>query len=137
MKGIKERTDGTIPFFTSDERSDFKEALVEVYGEEVTPEYKGIGRPPKPRKIPPDQLKYACVEKNRQNGRVVSVDAHVVFGTEDDIKDILDKSPTSGHINTAFVERQNLNFRQANGRCQRKTQKFSKKLSPPIVLWRN
>lgn len=115
-----------IPFFTSDERADFTAALLEVYGSEVTPEYKGRGRPPKPRKMPPPGLKYARVKKHRRKGRVVSVETQVVFGTEQEVNEILQNSPVSSHINTAYVERQNLTFRQGDSRCQRKTQKFSK-----------
>jgi hypothetical protein len=126
LKEVKDRSDGTIPFFTSDERSDFTTALIDVYGKEEIPEYSGRGRPPKPRKIPPSGLKYARVKKHRNKGKVVKVETNVVFGTEDEVKEILEKSPVSNHVNISFVERQNLNFRQGNGRCQRKTQKFSK-----------
>jgi hypothetical protein len=126
VKEVKERTDETIPFFTSDERSDFTTAILEAYGKEEKSEYCGRGRPLKPKKIPPPELKYARVKKKREKGRVVKVDTNVVFGTEDEIKEILEKSSVSNHINTSFVERQNLNFRQGNGRCQRKTLKFSK-----------
>jgi hypothetical protein len=126
VQEVKDRSDETIPFFTSDERSDFRTALLEVFGEEEVPEYKGVGRPPKPRKIPPPELKYARVKKYRKKGRVVKMETNVVFGTEDDVREILEKSPVSNQINISFVERQNLNFRQGNARCQRKTQKFSK-----------
>ena len=97
-----------------------------MYGEEEVPEYKGRGRPPKPKKVPPAGLKYARVKKHRKKGRVVKVETNVVFGTEDEVKEILERSPVSNKINTAYVERQNLTYRQGNGRCQRKTQKFSK-----------
>ncbi len=126
VQQVKNRSDGIIPFFTSDERSDFTTALLEVYGEEVVQKYKGRGRPPKPIKIPSSELKYARVKKHRKKGRIVKVDTNVVFGTEDEVNKILEKSSVSNHINTAYVERQNLNYRQSNARCQRKTQKFSK-----------
>jgi hypothetical protein len=126
VQQVKNRSNGTIPFFTSDERSDFTTALLEVYGEEVVQKYSGRGRPPKPIKIPPSELKYARVRKHRKKGRIVKVDTSVVFGTEDEVNKILKESSVSNHINTAYIERQNLNYRQSNARCQRKTQKFSK-----------
>ena len=133
---MKERSDGTIPFFTSDERADFTAALLEVYGVEVTPAYKGRGRPPKSRKMPSPDLRYARVKKHRRKGRVVSIETQVVFGTEEEITEILQSSPVSSHINTAYVERQNLTYRQGDARCQRKTQKFSKILEMFILqLW--
>lgn len=136
VQGVKERSDGTVPFFTSDERADFTAALLEVYGITVTPEYKGRGRPPKPRKVPPPDLKYARVKKYRRKGRVVHIEAEVVFGTEEEVNEILQNSPVSSHINTAYAERQNLTYRQGDARCQRKTQKFSKILEMFILqLW--
>ena len=45
------------PIFTSDDRDAYKNALVEVYGVEEQPEYKGQGRPPNPKKVPPPDLK--------------------------------------------------------------------------------
>lgn len=136
VQGVKERSDGTVPFFTSDERADFTAALLEVYGVTVTPEYKGRGRPPKPRKVPPSDLKYARVKKHRKKGRVVHIETQVVFGTEEEVKEILQNSPVSNHINTAYAERQNLTYRQGDARCQRKTQKFSKILEMFVLqLW--
>jgi len=126
VQGVKERSDGNIPFFTSDERADFTSALLEVYGVKVIPKYKGRGRPPKPQKVPPPNLKYARVKKHRRKGRIVNVETQVVFGTEKEIEKILQNSPVSSHINTAYAERQNLTYRQGDSRCQRKTQKFSK-----------
>ena len=45
------------PIFTSDDWDAYKNALVEVYGVEEQPEYKGRGRPPNPKKVPPSDLK--------------------------------------------------------------------------------
>jgi len=95
VQQVKNRSNGTIPFFTSDERSDFTTALLEVYGEEVVQKYSGRGRPPKPIKIPPSELKYARVRKHRKKGRIVKVDTSVVFGTEDEVNKILKESSVS------------------------------------------
>ena len=43
--------------FTSDDWDAYKNALVEVYGVEEQLEYKGQGRPPNPKKVPPSDLK--------------------------------------------------------------------------------
>ena len=44
-----------LPIFTSDDRDAYKNAL--LYGIEEQPEYKGRGRPPNPKKVPPSDLK--------------------------------------------------------------------------------
>ena len=50
-----------LPIFTSDDWDAYKNALLEVYGVEEQPEYKGWGRPPNPKKVPPPDLKYVQV----------------------------------------------------------------------------
>jgi hypothetical protein len=57
-----------LPIFTSDDWDAYKNALVEVYGVEEQPEYKGRGRPPNPKKVPPPDLKYGQVVKYREGG---------------------------------------------------------------------
>ncbi|HJH27301.1 MAG TPA: hypothetical protein C5S37_11180 [Methanophagales archaeon] len=52
-----------LPIFTTDDWDAYKNALVEVYGVEEQPEYKGRGRPPNPKKVPPPDLKYGQVVK--------------------------------------------------------------------------
>ncbi|MGB3459472.1 MAG: hypothetical protein WBB08_09320 [Halobacteriota archaeon] len=59
-----------LPIFTSDDWDAYKNALVEVYGVEEQPEYKGRGRPPNPKKVPPPDLKYGQVVKYREGGGV-------------------------------------------------------------------
>ena len=53
-----------LPIFTTDDWDAYKNALVEVYGVEEQPEYKGRGRPPNPQKMPPPDLKYGQVVNN-------------------------------------------------------------------------
>ena len=38
------------------------------YSIEEQPEYKGRGRPPNPKKVPPPDLKYVQVVKHREGG---------------------------------------------------------------------
>lgn len=127
---MKDKTDGHIPFFTSDELKHYSKALLQVYGipEEVKPTGKP-GRPRKPRLNPPENLLYAQVVKHRRKGKVVKIETKVVFGTEEKIRDHLSKSPVSNHVNVAFVESNNLTLRERNRRLTRKTRGFSKQKS--------
>ncbi len=73
------------PIFTSDDWDAYKNALVEVYGVEEQPEYKGRGRPPNPKKVPPPDLKYGQVVKYREGEEVTDVKKRVVFGNEEEV----------------------------------------------------
>jgi len=128
---VKERSDGRVPFFTSDELPHYAAALLEHYGVWHQPARKGMrGRFPKQIKVAPPQLQYAVVVKTRQQGRVVKVDRRIVFGSEPAINHLLERSPVSQTINTSYVERDNLNLRQGSRRLTRKTNGFSKALQP-------
>lgn len=137
VSDIKEKTDDHIPLFTSDEYQGYENAILENYGVEEKVERTGKpGRPRKPRKVPSPDLKYVQVEKHREKGKVVKVETKIIFGNEEDIRKVLKDSPVSEHINTAFVERQNLTFRESNGRLSRKTLSYSKELELlTLQLW--
>ena len=74
--------------------------------------------------MPLPQLRYAQVVKSYRRRRIVGVQHRVVFGTLDRVKQVL--LACGRQINTAFVERLNLNIRQhvaaigrrVNTRCQ-------------------
>jgi hypothetical protein len=68
------------------------------------------------------------VVKRRQHGRVVEVTRQIVFGNTDQLAARLAASSTSTTINTSFVERDNLSWREHNRRLTRKTTGFSKEL---------
>jgi len=122
-------TTDLIPFFTSDQLPEYRTALLHVYGKWYQPPRRGTrGPPPHPRRVPHKELRYAQVVKTRERGHVVAVDHKVVFGDAERIAALLAMLPTSATINTSFVEREHLAFRQHNRRLTRKTNGFSKEL---------
>jgi IS1 family transposase/transposase-like protein len=129
IKKLTQVSDGNIPFFTSDALKHYKNSLLKYYGTLETPIRKpGRGRPPNPRLVPKPELKYAIVWKRRENNKVVEVLTFPVFGTEDEISMLLEKSTSSSKINVSFIERNNLSLRQGSRRLTRKTNAFSKRL---------
>jgi len=124
---LKSATDGSIPFFTSDELPHYADALLDVYGVWVQPPRNGTrGRFPNPRRTPPPNLCYAVVVKERENGRVVQVTTRLVYGTAEQVDAALQASPVSTTITTYGVERNNLTVRQHSRRLGRKVNAFSK-----------
>jgi IS1 family transposase len=128
VQEVKERTDrDKLDLITTDEYPAYKTALLEAYGQEITPPKTGKpGRPRSPYKVAPTNLNYATVHKTREKGRVVKVQTRVIFGTEPSVKEALSRSTVSRHVNTAFIERQNGSDRHFNARKRRKTYCFSK-----------
>lgn len=129
LKRVVAVTDAHIPFFTSDQLPAYEEALLAAYGQWVQSERQGKrGRHPAPRRMPLPNLLYAQVVKRREKGRVVEVTHKVVFGEAQQIEALLAASASSITINTSFVERDNLSWREHNRRLARKTIAFSKAL---------
>lgn len=127
VKRLHSTTDGHIPLFTSDDLPHYANALLEEYGVLVTPPRKpGPGRPPSPRKVPPEDLLYAVVVKRRENGHLEEVSTHVVYGTPEQIAAAIEASPVSVTISTYGVERNNLTIRQHSRRAGRRVNAFSK-----------
>jgi IS1 family transposase len=128
VQDFKERTGGRLMnLMTSDEYPVYKTAIFEAYAvEQEQPRTGSCGRPRKPKKILPKNLKYATVHKERKNGRVVKVTTRTVFGTMAAVMTALAVSLVSTVVNTAFVERHNGSDRNRNRRKVRKTYCFSK-----------
>jgi len=109
MKALKNRLDEHMPFFTSADLPHYADALLEVYGVVHTPPRRfPRGRPPGPRLIPPPDLVYAVVVKERESGQVVRVTTRIVYGTEAQVRQRLRASPVSDTISTYGVERNRL-----------------------------
>ena len=124
----RRRTEGRIMgLMTSDADPADEAAILEAYGEEVTPPRTGKpGRPKRPFKRPPAELTYATVEEVRKKGRVVEILTHVVFGTMAVIAAAMTGSRVGRSIDTSLLERQHLTDRHHNARKSRKTYRFSK-----------
>ena len=115
-----------MPLFVSDELPHYADGLKELFHTVVQPEPTGLpGRPRSPEKVIDASLDYAIVHKTRENGRVVKVEKNIVYGSEERIKARLQDSP-SNTINTAFVERTNLDWRLWDAHLVRKSITFAK-----------
>jgi IS1 family transposase len=119
LEGVRQRLPGDAApkLITSDEWSVYPGAILEVFGEVVTPPRTGKpGRPAGPRVEPPSGMCYATVHKEREKNRVVSVGERVVFGALGE----------GEKASTSYLERQNGTDRHRNARKGRKTYRFSK-----------
>jgi IS1 family transposase len=124
----KERTGGQpVRLLTSDDYPAYQEAILHVYGSDVTT--TPTGRPSRrmvPEKVPPPKLTYATVEKRRRLGRVVEILVHLIFGTLAALARALRLSRVSRQVNVSFLERYHATDRHKNARKVRKTYTFSK-----------
>ena len=100
-----------VPLFLTDGLKDYATALLTHFGQWMHPERRQERGPmPKPRWIPRPELLYAQVVKSYRRRRIVGVQHRVVFGTRLAIEQGLARCGWT--INTAFVERLNLDIRQ-------------------------
>jgi IS1 family transposase len=100
-----------VPLFLTDGLRDYLTALVTHYGQWRQPErHQAIGPQPKPRWMPAPGLLYAQVVKLYRRRRLVGVKHRVIFGPVATIESILAKR--GWKINSAFIERLNLDLRQ-------------------------
>jgi IS1 family transposase len=99
------------PLFLTDGFREYMTALVGHYGQWIQPERRQDKGPrPKARWMPKAGLLYAQVVKSYRRRRIVGVKHRVVFGSRETIEQMLAKR--GWKINTSFVERLNLDFRQ-------------------------
>jgi IS1 family transposase/transposase-like protein len=104
-------TPDCAPLFLTDGFREYLTALVTHYGQWTQSERRqGKGPRPKPRWMPQPRLLYAQVVKSYRRRRIVGIKHRVIFGAAQTIESILAKR--GWKINTSFVERLNLDFRQ-------------------------
>jgi IS1 family transposase len=102
---------GCVPLFVTDGLKDYTMALLSHFGHWVHPARRQDKGPrPKSRWMPLPALLYAQVVKSYRRRRIVGVKHRVVFGTRLAIEQALARCGWT--INTAFVERLNLDIRQ-------------------------
>jgi hypothetical protein len=100
-----------MPLFLTDGHKNYFTAILAHFGYWVQPlRHQAKGPAPKPRWMPLPQLLYAQVVKTMRRRRLVDVTHRVVCGTIEAVQQGL--SPLGCQINTAFVERLNLDIRQ-------------------------
>jgi IS1 family transposase len=99
------------PLFLTDGFREYVTALLTHYGHWVQPPRRqATGPTPKPRWRPLPHLLYAQVVKTVRRRRLVRVSHRVVFGTLEAVAQVL--AACGWQIQTAFVERLNLDIRQ-------------------------
>jgi IS1 family transposase len=102
---------GCVPLVLTDGLKDYATALLTHFGQWMQPERRQERGPtPRPRWIPLPELLYAQVVKSYRRRRIVGVTHRVVFGTRLAIEQVL--AACGWTINTAFIERLNLDIRQ-------------------------
>jgi len=102
---------GCVPLFLTDGFREYMTALLAHFGHWMQPERRQDKGPrPKPRWMPLPALLYAQVVKSYRRRRIVGVKHRVVFGTLEHVHQVL--VACGRKINTAFVERLNLDIRQ-------------------------
>jgi IS1 family transposase len=100
-----------VPLFLTDGLKDYGTAFLTHFGQWMQPaRRRNKGPLPQPRWMPVPQLLYAQVVKSYQRRRIVGIKYRVVFGTMERVEQI--RAACGWKINTAFVERRNLDIRQ-------------------------
>ena len=100
-----------MPLFLTDGLKDYGTALLTHFGYWMHPERRRDKGPmPKPRWMPLPALLYTQVVKTVRRRRLVRVQHRVVFGTLEAVQQVL--AACGWTVNTAFVERLNLDIRQ-------------------------
>jgi len=116
------------PLFVSDELPHYGTVLGELFHELVPSAPTGKpGRPRNPERVIDADLDYATVHKTRQGGQVIKVERKVVHGSEQHVLARLAKSPSQA-VNTAYVERSNLDWRLWDAHLARKAPTFARSI---------
>jgi len=128
VKTIKQNSDGEAPLFLSDGWPSYPEILANTYSHEEPVPYSGRGRPRKPMRIIDENLKYAQVVKHKERGHLIEIEKQVIWGTEEEILEIIQQEGRGETINTSYVESRNGNYRKDNKRLARRSACQSKEV---------
>ena len=102
---------GCVPLCLTDGLKEYATAILAHFGQWMHPERRQDKGPlPKSRWFPVPELLYAQVVKSYRRRRIIGVKYRVVFGTMERVHQVL--LGCGRKINTAFVERLNLDIRQ-------------------------
>jgi IS1 family transposase len=102
---------GCVPLCLTDGLKDYGTAFLAHFGQWMQPaRRRDKGPMPQPRWVSRPELLYAQVVKSYRRRRIVGVKYRVVFGAMERVQQVL--SACGRKINTAFVERLNLDIRQ-------------------------
>jgi IS1 family transposase len=128
MRTVKAQLNDRVPrLITSDEYASYATVLKLVFEPLIRPVPSGQGRKrPRSPRPKPSGLNYATICKQRENGRIVSVQTQVVLGSKKSVARALKQSRVSSKVNTSFLERHNATDRHRNARKARRTYRFSK-----------
>ena len=119
LKDLTGRLQGK-PLFVSDELSHYGTVLAELFHKLIlAPPTGKRGRPRNRGRGVDANLDYATVHKTRQGGRVIKVECKVVHGSKQSVSARLANS-SSCTINTAYIERFNLDWRFWDAHLARK-----------------
>ena len=129
VQKIKQNSDGEAPLFLSDGWPSYPDLLANAYSHEEPVPYSGRGRPQNPIRVIDPDLKYAQVIKHKQNGRLVKIEKRVIWGTEEEIIDMIQEEKRGQVINTSYVESRNGNYRKDNKRLARRSACQSKRFN--------
>lgn len=128
VREIKDRSDGTIPLFFSDELPHYADGILKQFSTTITPEPSGMpGRPQGTYNEIDPLVDYATVHKTRENGRIIKVEKKIIFG---DWGRILKKfvATPSATVNTSYVERTNTDWRLWDAHLTRKSLTYAKSI---------
>ena len=136
-----QRTDGLLPsLITTDEYTAYLTALLETYGvgkeelELTEAEKEELDFENLPPRYFPEEINYATVHKEREQGRVVKVEKRIVLGSKEGVAAAWAEGSTAPTINVSYVERSHGTQRHFNARKARKVYTFSKDLVFHIAL---
>jgi hypothetical protein len=135
------RTDGGLPgLVTTDEYAAYSTALLATYGvpkEELelsVREKKASDYESMPEVYFPAEINHATVHKEREGGRVVTIEKRILRGSQKAVDAVLARGSTAPTINVSYVERCHGTQRHFNARKARKVYTFSKDLVFHVAL---